>query len=203
MKETVGYSLAFARDMVPAKMAAYSAALPPIYEKYRGSYLALGGPGRGVDHLGGGWGERAIMLGRFDDYSAVGAFWWSPGYRAAARLREGAVTVDVCRFEGRLPADDHAVLLVLALEGCRAPDPLAMLRGFAGTAGGVLLAPLAGGAFEVLEGRLDDVLVAVLSFRDKAASQAAWDAGSATLAAGCRALHGYRIGRIPRPGQTS
>lgn len=200
MNSIIGYSLGFARDMVPPKMAAYSAALPPIYVKYRGSYLALGGPGRGVDRLGGSWGDRAIMLGRFDDYDAVGAFWWSPEYRAAARLREGAVNVDVCRFSGRLPPDDHEAILVLALVGYRAAAPLALLREFAAAGGGSVLAPVEGGAFEVLEGRLDDVLVAVLSFRDNAAVHAAWDAGHAALEAACGGVQAYSVGRMPRGG---
>ncbi len=63
VSDTVGYSLAFARDMVPARMAPYSAALPPIYQKFVGQYLAIGGPGRGVERLAGDWGERSIMLG--------------------------------------------------------------------------------------------------------------------------------------------
>lgn len=200
MTAIIGYSLGFARDMVPPKMAAYSAALPPIYVKYRGSYLALGGPGRGVDRLGGDWGDRAIMLGRFDDYDAVGRFWWSPEYREAARLRAGAVNVDVCRFSGRLPPDGHEAILVLALVGCRASDPQALLREFAAAAGGSVLAPIDGGAFEVLEGRLDDVLVAVLSFPDKEAALSAWNAGSAALAADCRSLQGFSVGRMPRSG---
>lgn len=198
MDSIIGYSLGFARDMVPPKMAAYSAALPPIYVKYRGSYVALGGPGRGVDRLGGDWGDRAIMLGRFDDYDAVGAFWWSPEYRTAAKLREGAVTVDVCRFSGRLPPDDHDAILVLALVACRAAAPLALLGEFAAAGGGSVLAPVEGGAFEVLEGRLDDVLVAVLSFRDQAAARIAWTAGHAALAGSCDAVQAYSVSRIPR-----
>lgn len=200
MDSIIGYSLGFARDMVPPKMAAYSAALPPIYIKYRGSYVALGGPGRGVDRLGGDWGDRAVMLGRFEDYDAVGAFWWSPEYRAAAKLREGAVKVDVCRFSGRLPPDDHEAILVLALVACRAAAPLALLRAFAAAGGGSVLAPVEGGAFEVLEGRLDDVLIAVLSFSDKATAQATWEAGHAALAAACDSVQAYRVGRMPHGG---
>ncbi len=200
MTAIIGYSLGFARDMVPPKMAAYSATLPPIYAKYRGSYLALGGPGRGVDWLGGDWGERAIMLGRFADYDAVGAFWWSPEYRAAAKLREGAVKVDVCRFSGRTPPDEHAAILVLALVGCRAAQVQVLLRDFAAASEGCLLGPLEDSAFEVLEGQLDDVRVAVFSFRDKAAAQAAWAGGGATLASVCRALRAYSVARLARGG---
>lgn len=200
MSSIIGYSLGFARDMVPPRMAAYSAALPPIYGKYRGSYLALGGPGRGVERLGGDWGDRAIMLGRFDDYDAVGAFWWSPEYRAAAKLREGAVKVDVCRFSGRPPPGDHEAILVLALLACRAAAPLVLLREFAAAGAGSVLAPVEDGAFEVLEGQLDDVLVAVLSFRDRAALQAAWEAGQSALAAACDAVQAYSVGRMPRNG---
>ena len=99
-----GYSVAFARDMIPEKMKSYSASLPPIYEKYQGKYLAIGGQGRGVDWLAGDWKDRMIMIGEFPTPEAVGAFWWGPEYRESAKLREGAVTVDV----GQVPGTDLA-----------------------------------------------------------------------------------------------
>lgn len=67
-----GYSIAFARDMIPAKMSAYSAALPPIYDKHGGGYIAIGGPGRGVDWLARDWTDRLIMIGEFPNAEAVG-----------------------------------------------------------------------------------------------------------------------------------
>jgi uncharacterized protein (DUF1330 family) len=112
--DQAGYSLAFARNMVPARMGPYSSSLPPIYQRFSAHYLALGGPGRGVDRLHGDWGDRSLMVGQFPTYAAVAQFWWSPEYRAAAALRAGAVDVDVCRLAGRVPPPEHSQVLVMA-----------------------------------------------------------------------------------------
>lgn len=116
MSQVRGYSIAFARDMIPEKMKPYSSSLPPIYEKYEGRYLAIGGQGRGVDWLCGDWGNRMIMVGEFPSEEAVGAFWWGPEYRKSAELRKGAVTVDVCQVAGTEtpPNADHSVFLLIA-----------------------------------------------------------------------------------------
>jgi uncharacterized protein (DUF1330 family) len=194
---TVGYSLAFARNMIPAKMAPYSAALPPIYEKFNGGYVALAGPGRGAEHLAGDWGDRAIMLGRFPSYRAVADFWWSPEYRAAAEHRKGAVTVDVCRFAGwQVPEADEA-LLVLAFE----PDAghrwrATLERETSAGTGGCFVAPLERPAFEVLEGDLSNMTIAVLSFPDHAALRAAWAALRPSLHAIAGRLQAYAAPRV-------
>ena len=87
------------------RMAAYSRALPPIYSKYRGRYLALGGAGRGIDWLAGPVRDRSLVLARFDAVDDVLAFWWSEDYRAASRLRERAGQFTVLALPGEADVD--------------------------------------------------------------------------------------------------
>jgi uncharacterized protein (DUF1330 family) len=172
--EEAGYSLAFARNMVPARMGPYSSSLPPIYQRFSAHYLALGGPGRGVDRLHGDWGDRSLMVGQFPTYAAVAQFWWSPEYRAAAALRAGAVDVDVCRLAGRVPPPEHSQVLVMAFRpGDQAADS-ALADLCANAAHGLCLAPLDPAGFEVLEGDLATWKVRVLSYVDRAALEAHW-----------------------------
>jgi uncharacterized protein (DUF1330 family) len=67
---------------------AYSAALPPIYRRYGGEYLALV-PAPLVEVAEGHAENRSIVLARFPSREAARAFWDSPEYAAAKKLREG------------------------------------------------------------------------------------------------------------------
>jgi uncharacterized protein (DUF1330 family) len=78
---------------------AYSAALPPIYRKYGGEYLALV-PGPLVEVVEGNAEERSIVLARFPSRDAARAFWDSPEYAAARQLREGKGTFFVTILGG-------------------------------------------------------------------------------------------------------
>ena len=178
----IGYSLGFARDIISEKMKPYGASLPPIYLKYSGRYLALGGIGKGVEHLAGDWGPRAIMFGQFPTAEAVRQFWWSPEYRAAALLRKGAVNVDVCVLEGLAPPDRHEGLLILAVDtrgGAPLPQTLTALA--AGMPDCAVLVAQQNSAIDVLEGDLRGCGVAVLSFESADAPVARWPVIAAML----------------------
>ena len=195
--DTVGYSLAFARDMIPAKMAPYSASLPPIYQKFGGQYLALGGPGRGVERLEGDWGDRAIMLGVFPDYAAVGEFWASPEYRAAAKLRAGAVKVDACRLPGRRASDDHRAVLVVAVQG--AADLAELLGSSTNDSNGArVLAPLGVGCFESLEGDLQRHDIGIVSCADRTTLVSLWSELRVLLKKNARSVQAYATDRVAR-----
>lgn len=109
------------------RMAAYSRALPPIYSKYRGRYLALGGAGRGIDWLAGPVRDRSLVLARFDAFEDVLTFWWSEEYRAAARLRERAGQFTVLGLPGEAadPARDAPADAVYLIEATITRDALA------------------------------------------------------------------------------
>jgi uncharacterized protein (DUF1330 family) len=87
------------------RMAAYSRSLPPVYAKAGGRYLAIGGPGRGVEWLAGPWRDRSLVLARFDGVPQVLGFWWGDDYRQAVRLRDAAGRFTVVAVPG---ADDDA-----------------------------------------------------------------------------------------------
>jgi uncharacterized protein (DUF1330 family) len=95
-----GYLLVLGHSLEMAKMAAYSAALPPIYKKFGGFYLGIGGPGRGVELLEGGWFDHSMVLARFNSRADVPKFWWSPDYTQAKELRKGAGTFNVFAMTG-------------------------------------------------------------------------------------------------------
>ena len=173
-----GYSVAFARDMIPEKMVPYSTALPPIYDKYKGAYIAIGGPGRGVDWLAGDWTNRSIMIGEFPSRAAVGDFWWSPEYGAAAKLRAGAVTVDVAQVGGTDTVADDSLRSFLLI---------AVPRGMAWTpptddSGSVLFAVDAADV-TILEGDLTNISLTVIGYPSRDSLDAAWARSSDELGA--------------------
>ena len=78
---------------------AYSAALPPIYEKYGGRHLAMV-PAPQVEVAEGEPEDRSIVVARFPSKEAAWAFWNSPEYAGARKLREGKGRFYVMVLEG-------------------------------------------------------------------------------------------------------
>jgi len=78
---------------------AYSAALPPIYRKYGGEYLAVV-PAPLVEVVEGATEHRSIVLARFPSRAAARAFWDSPEYAVARQLRAGKGTFFVTILDG-------------------------------------------------------------------------------------------------------
>lgn len=82
----------------------YTRTLPPIYEKFGGMYLAVGGVGRGITVLEGRFEAQSLIFVKFPTQGGPNEFWWSPEYRASAELRQGAGTFNVIKFAG-MPGD--------------------------------------------------------------------------------------------------
>jgi uncharacterized protein (DUF1330 family) len=78
---------------------AYSAALPPIYRKYGGTYVALV-PAPQVEVLEGNPEMRSVVIAKFASKAAAQAFWHSPEYAAAKALRAGKGTFYVTLLDG-------------------------------------------------------------------------------------------------------
>ena len=95
-----GYLLVLGHSLDGAKMAQYSAALPPIYQKFGGFYLGIGGPGRGVELLEGAWFDHSMVLARFANKADISKFWTSPEYTQAKQLRQGAGVFNVFAMNG-------------------------------------------------------------------------------------------------------
>jgi uncharacterized protein (DUF1330 family) len=104
--EAPAYLVVIGKGTDRERMAAYSRSLPPVYAKAGGRYLAIGGPGRGVEWLAGPWHDRSLVLARFDSLPQVLAFWWGDDYRRAIRLRDAAGQFTVVAVPGE--PDDAA-----------------------------------------------------------------------------------------------
>jgi uncharacterized protein (DUF1330 family) len=78
---------------------AYSAALPPIYRKYRGQYIALV-PSPKVEVVEGEPENRSVVIARFPSREDARAFWNSPEYAEAKKLRAGKGTFYVAILDG-------------------------------------------------------------------------------------------------------
>lgn len=62
----------------------YAAKLPPLYEKYGGHYVAIGG---GPEILEGDLTPGSYVIGAWPSMDAARAFWNSPEYDALRRAR--------------------------------------------------------------------------------------------------------------------
>jgi uncharacterized protein (DUF1330 family) len=78
---------------------AYSAALPPIYGKYHGQYIALV-PAPLLEVVEGEPENRSVVIARFPSREDARAFWNSPEYAEAKKLRAGKGTFYVTILDG-------------------------------------------------------------------------------------------------------
>lgn len=74
----------------------YVAALPPLYERFGGSYLAVGRP---LETLEGELDFQSVVMSRWPSCDAARAFWNSPEYRALAEARQPWGRFDVFLIE--------------------------------------------------------------------------------------------------------
>ena len=75
----------------------YAAAARGIAPRFGARYLATGRP---ADVLEGDGLTTPVVLSEWPSAAAIRAFWASPDYRAAVKLREGAATVSATIIEG-------------------------------------------------------------------------------------------------------
>lgn len=76
-----------------AFMAGYSKATGPLVSKYGGRYVMLAPGGKLLE---GAWGDGAsIVISEWPDRAAAEAFWNSPEYAQAKKLREDIADVQV------------------------------------------------------------------------------------------------------------
>lgn len=81
----------------PALLKDYQAAVPPIIEKYRGKFIARGGP---TVTLEGTEESRRIVIIEFPDVSDATAFYHSPEYSEARKLRECVAVIEAITVAG-------------------------------------------------------------------------------------------------------
>jgi uncharacterized protein (DUF1330 family) len=81
----------------PALLKDYMAATPPIIEKYHGKFIARGG--RTVTFEGPNESRRIVVI-EFPALADAEAFYRSPEYVEARRLREGIAVAEFIAVEG-------------------------------------------------------------------------------------------------------
>ena len=75
----------------------YRALVPAAVAAYGGRFLVRGGE---VTALEGDWSPRRVVIMEFPDTAAAKAFYDSPAYRDARKLREGAAHIDMIAVAG-------------------------------------------------------------------------------------------------------
>ena len=85
----------------PAFMERYAAKLPPIYDKFGGHYIAIGG-GPGIEVLEGEYAPPSYVISKWSSAQAARDFWASPEYDVLrrARIDEGWGKFDVLLLQG-------------------------------------------------------------------------------------------------------
>ena len=96
-----GYMIVMGQNYEPEELQPYGRALPPIYEKYQGRYIALTSS---VEVLEGEYSYQSIIISKWPSVQNARDFWASPEYAEARKLRDGIGEFDVITFEG-LPAN--------------------------------------------------------------------------------------------------
>ena len=81
----------------PALLMPYQAATSPILEKYRGRFLARGGP---TVTLEGPLEPRHIVIIEFPELTDAEAFYHSPEYTEARKLRDGVAVIEFIAVDG-------------------------------------------------------------------------------------------------------
>lgn len=171
--DRAGYLLVMGTSLKQDVMTEYGKMLPPIYDKYKGYYVAVGGVGRGVTVLEGKFDSKSVLLARFPAPDAVNEFWWSPEYRAAAKLRIDAEAgkFTVLRLKGRPGEGARAMGKPAYLIGIEQVKDPVKLREYGAKAGPLVGAHggkiVAGGGrkdIELLEGSFGNLQSTVVRF---------------------------------------
>jgi uncharacterized protein (DUF1330 family) len=83
----------------------YTVAIIPIVQRFGGRYVVMRGA---REDLEGDWGATRIVISEWPSMDAARAFWNSPEYRQAVKLREGTGTFRVTLLETAPPPDTPA-----------------------------------------------------------------------------------------------
>lgn len=80
----------------------YTVAIIPIVQRFGGRYVVMRGA---REDLEGDWGDTRIVISEWPSMDAARAFWNSPEYRRAVKLREGTGTFRVTLLETAPPPE--------------------------------------------------------------------------------------------------
>jgi len=175
-----GYLLFLGHTLDMDKMGRYSAAVSAVYKQYGGTYVGIGGPGRGTELLEGAWFDHSIILARFPSSEDVSKFWKSPEYAEVKALREGGGVFQVFSLEGenREPSEGQGAYLISIF---RPFDADAYAAAAAAEAEKIescdmyYLAQSSGGNTERLEGDLLDFCFSIIACPTQPAATVLWN----------------------------
>jgi uncharacterized protein (DUF1330 family) len=93
--QKAAYLIASTKVLKPDQMSAYGKAAGPLAKQAGLQVLARGQAGSTIQLLEGKWPyEGGVVIERFRSMKDLLAFWHSPGYQDAKKLREGATQVN-------------------------------------------------------------------------------------------------------------
>ena len=92
------YLIVEAKISDPDAFAEYARRVPALVSAHGGEYIVMGGE---QEALEGDWSGMRVVLHRWPDMATARAFWNSPEYQDAKRLREGKGEFRVILVEGR------------------------------------------------------------------------------------------------------
>lgn len=95
------YMIVQGKNYNPADLGPYAASLPPIYAKYGGRYVAFT---TDIDVAEGDNDAQAVIVSAWPDAAAARAFWDSPEYADAIKLRDGIGEFEVIIIDALPPA---------------------------------------------------------------------------------------------------
>lgn len=96
------YMIVQGKNYNPADLGPYAASLPPIYAKYGGRYVAFT---TDIDVAEGENDAQAVIVSAWPSSNAARAFWDSPEYAEAIKLRDGIGEFEVIIIDALLPAE--------------------------------------------------------------------------------------------------
>ena len=80
----------------PEKFMEYAKVTPGIVEQYGGKYIVMQGE---TEPLEGDWDDWLFVMSEWPSMDAARAFWNSPEYSEAKKLREGVAEAEVVLLE--------------------------------------------------------------------------------------------------------
>ena len=92
-----GYMVVMGKNYNRDDLMPYAQSLPPIYEKYNGQYIAFTAK---YEQFEGEYPYQSIIVSKWPSVDDARAFWDSPEYAEARKLREGIGEFDVIAFDG-------------------------------------------------------------------------------------------------------
>jgi uncharacterized protein (DUF1330 family) len=114
MEDQAGYLIVLAQLRDRERFLSYVKALPPLYQQFGGSYLAVAGPAQ-VGRFGKISTPWSVVVSKWKDVASIESFWQSAEYQSAKHLRDGTGDFHVVALDGEA-IDGSFEAIALSLE---------------------------------------------------------------------------------------